>query len=1674
MANRHALLIGVPFYDDAELNDECLGAAFSCDMRAMRAALEQSHYEITDCGSGDAERGGATLNRINQAIEQACGNAPSGGVLLIYFSGHGVKVDGIDYLIPNDAYRRQGNRAGAGQPISPPAVRSLVPVVPDPNVLAGCRAALVVFFVDACRNDPVQDAALPGTEQSRTWRSGVGAAVESGGQHSFLAGGGQFVLVMGCGIGQVCQYDETGSAFTQALAKALDTRHPARTLDDVVTAVTHDMATRSRQAQGEPQVPAVQNPRVLEFVGQVPVCDGDELSDAWRKAVEASPLLSLCVLPDQVHKVVAECAARYRDAGQALEDRTGLKDPWTDQNYPGRVLRGTELLLEHAGLVQTGGERGLLPGEAAMLVAAPFLREAVLAAGIRDAAGIDPASFDRTYTPGNRSDLELTHEMHQHLVRRAIGLRLRAAGAQPGAAGSGGAAASDQLAMWLVHRWLAGRVRLWESPGAADVYRLAEPLIKDCRGSADPEEVPLLVQALLLAVGAEPADERLLGKLEREYVGERWRFVAAVLWLSGIIAGDLRRLPPAVPDLVGTGMEVPLADVQHAAGQLANWQWRAEPNGVDLHLACEHPALHDAFEDIVSRADTAAKTITARLRPPKQLGAGLPSEFSAAGLRPKNRRSLEADVVEKAYDIPLSRFQIAEEKVRELLMGRQLYGEPALAIRELYQNALDACRWRATRQEYRHRKHGDPADWAGLIRFTQSTDGDGRPYIECEDNGVGMDLNTLKHVFANAGERFVYGQEFRAEQAAWAELDPPLGVVSNSQFGVGVFSYFMLADEITVTTRHQGRDGVAEPHAYEVRIASSGSLFQIRPAPGLAGGGTRVRLYLSGDSPGISVLATLRGLLWIAEHRVVASDWLGEETWEPGELRYPGAGVKPLKCGEDLWWVPGMGGLAADGIITDVAMSGLVVNLRGEHRPQFTVDRKTLRAFDADWVVLQFRKYLPDLMGWSGFTLSWLWEHARAIAQSPSGAGHDLERLQQIFEHAISVDVHIAVSGDDGGQQKQSLPLRVTGCVASDADSLDAVMSSRQPPDCFRAWRAGVWRSLDRDPRSRLMRSADEQPARLAPEQIAGFPVPDAIDGAMLDHCAKAMSLSDAGILSAMTSVRRTPREGLRRLRRYAIVGIDFSKIRGFSSIDVVLSEDDIRLIRVLPDWTAAEGWTTAEETQRAEFVQALVKAGHQSKRSPASLVHHARVIGVDGWCRADPQRTRLVDEAVQDAHRIWSAIQNQDPETPFAGDLSPAALVAWGRRPGMSMDAVLERCDYFTNAGYPIRGAGAYPAKLEPIELSALQHVHAVGVALSVADLLLVAADAGVSLRAAYDALARLEQCGLLVRPELNGQGDYDPTPQDVELINRGWRKDQRFLFPQTKAIMRRRLWMRVAQIIKRPRGQDEDVMQSARCLAPLVAPTHPVTYPELAQASWQLEAPLARTATALGEVYPGIRLPDLPAECGDLIVADLLHDLLLDDGEEILWQRPAPYQIVRHARSSVLPLGDFLARLARFRAIGALVPPCTEAIREMLREVHLDDRDEIMLKSGDYYVLAVWPLHLVQTAGRFGWTLAEAHERFARLAPIGLRLDYPQGEVPDEIVYWYDLQALTTHFDGGEPVISGRMGRSYLKRAAEQIFDAAPDEIPAKASFLRERLAIYARLFELDLDTLEEDSVA
>ena len=138
-------------------------------------------------------------------------------------------------------------------------------------------------------------------------------------------------------------------------------------------------------------------------------------------------------------------------------------------------------------------------------------------------------------------------------------------------------------------------MQLWDEPGAQEIYRLGKPLLGKDRGTISDSEASRLVQAVLLALGAQPADERLLGKLTAAYMSARWRFVAATLWLAGSMAVDLRTLPPVVPDLLGTGMELPFTEIQDAAGRRA--EWSAQPTGeIELRLVCEHPALHDAFE----------------------------------------------------------------------------------------------------------------------------------------------------------------------------------------------------------------------------------------------------------------------------------------------------------------------------------------------------------------------------------------------------------------------------------------------------------------------------------------------------------------------------------------------------------------------------------------------------------------------------------------------------------------------------------------------------------------------------------------------------------------------------------------------------------------------------------------------------------------------------------------------------------------------------------------------------------------------------------------------------------------------------------------------------------------------------------------------------------------------
>jgi hypothetical protein len=267
----------------------------------------------------------------------------------------------------------------------------------------------------------------------------------------------------------------------------------------------------------------------------------------------------------------------------------------------------------------------------------------------------------------------------------------------------------------------------------------------------------------------------------------------------------------------------------------------------------------------------------------------------------------------------------------------------------------------------------------------------------------------------------------------------------------------------------------------------------------------------------------------------------------------------------------------------------------------------------------------------------------------------------------------------------------------------------------------------------------------------------------------------------------------------------------------------------------------------------------------------------------------------------------------------------------------------------------------------------------------------------------------------------------------------------------------------------REENLLPAACNLLPFTVPSKAVTVPELIELAYRLHTTIAGAGTALRAIYSDAVLPVLPDDRADSTVPWMIRDVLIDDTGPVTSWRLGAFSIVEGAMLAERPLGDFLGMLDPYRFLGAPVPRYDEETRELLNRVKADKYDLDMLQlaegTGSKDLETVTSLGLVHTAGRFGWTLAEAHERFARLVPIGLTLDYPQESIPDEIVYWYDLLALTAYFDGQAPVISGRIDWAYLKKAAEEIFDCAVAEIPAKAVFLRDRLRIYARLFELEL---------
>jgi len=1687
---RTALLIGVGENPGANHVLPPLAATVDADLRVLGEALRGSDYAVETLLN-------PTRNEITERLSCISASAPPGSTLLLYFTGHGVRIGTTDYLVPSDGRAPVGSGDNAAGWEQPHIRESLLSADISPY-LADCSAGTVLWLIDACRSAEGEHTPV------------FGSHVVKGPPHS------GFAMITSCGPGEFSGFTETGSFFTSSLARAFDPLTETTTVEQVYKQASRDTRRLAVQARvGSQTVLIHYGTDLAEKTKSLEVATGRRLLQAWQDSVRTPALW------ERVSDGDTETVAHLQDCLSSLATQAArhvhlaqkrLPDPWADDEYPVRLLtdRLPLLLPEDAALSAL---------EVTALIAGVLLHETAWAGRLSQAAEFHPQLLRHR----DRADEHWRHyeqitEHYPQLAEKLSDSYLWLT--NPG---------DDRhaVALWLVHRWIEERFATDEEAVPAT---LADHFVAQLLGVQPPvagerlgNRAGALSTALReiaagLVLGAPP-DGRLRLP-DRHVVGRtssrlRVRPLAALLRLAGLLAFDARCLPEVLAEHLAVSDPVAPREV---IAVLRDAFWGSDQEGsassyLHLDAVCPHPAIHAALASVVEDADDLGYQLreTARHLPQDEaeLLQALPARLSDHGLRPDRGHGTDA------YDVPLARFSLAQTEIRRLLMGEKLYdGEPELALRELYQNAMDACRYREMRVRYLRGLGREPGEWAGRIRIEVGEDSNG-PYVECVDNGVGMTADQLKSTFTRAGRRFDQSHAFRREQAAWLRHDSSLRLYPNSRFGIGVFSYFMLADEMTIVTRPVGEDGRPAEKALRVEIPVSGSLFRVREdderdGAVLPGGGTRVRLHLrrAGALPGDSAVSVMRSLVLCSEFRLEVRDEDGtEETWLPGQLNSgtePGSfttefAVEAVPC--TLWWVSGEGAVVCDGIATDKRTFGYVLNLSGAHAGELSVNRKKLERYDDRWAKEQFRHGSQVLCDSAVLSLEWLWNME---AREPS-----IARTLWATLRGRGV-----LASDRFGPR---VNLDEVGCFRLDA-SLDGRPGRREDEELskvIRPWRLAVLR-----PRAW---SREEAP----PLSLLGHPVPQAGWSAI----AREAESDWRSVVLLAHEQGTTVAEALHAMRgmRIAHPRLAAPAVVGDGDLDWQPDFTDWYVMRgILGDKPnrlgvsfAAGGWgrRPPRNKRAADEIYFQHPPEELSGIARASAMFHQPLGKLAEACsryapfvgkplHAVPERHR--DHVCTDAE--LKLLYLKEDEQRWRPAVHPWDVPAVAAATGVGVSEVNRCLAEFAWLGRPVPDPALaerwdkVSAEIFPVLRRCIRHDADGRPVLPWAATIELAAECRISVWEAERLLAReTEALGVLHRRRYTKRSsgwEVVPSPDAGDLVR--WLHEAEIRLED--GISLRDLafvrspedsWEQLSWFADELREVGVDLPDAAELLCvwdelPTLSryafsgedPSWdgadypvPATSAVLFTGSQRLRQQLSvlwdtahREARQLG-LSAGLVAPPLPEALRTFVptwkeTSALIEEGLDDDVDQEWFETPhwAPltaHRLVTYARNCEVSARAAYQSLAPLRAIGALVPELSADEESALPDEVPTAHDAVAVDLA-YRLSALGsplqPLDLVSVAGRLGESVRETWER--RITPyLALAESTPLiGDVPEVVPIWQDLAILSEGLDGKLPALTGSVGKGRMERCARAV-----RETPA---WVRARLETYAGLFGLQLE--------
>lgn len=314
------------------------------------------------------------------------------------------------------------------------------------------------------------------------------------------------------------------------------------------------------------------------------------------------------------------------------------------------------------------------------------------------------------------------------------------------------------------------------------------------------------------------------------------RFVAATLRLADILDFDRERVPAILFHYLLPRSSNPAENISVREWQkhmtISNWDFSKD--AVVFRGRSNNPVAHHAVVEF-------CKVIETEIRRTNAVFRNVEWPFSLCD-------RVSCEIHSEGFTYLPYRFELSQEKIFGLLMGRSLYGDAKAAIRELLQNSVDACLLRDALVRV-HRPSVVPSDVNRIsVTFQEpGTDG-GVAKLIVEDTGSGMDQWIIENYFLKVGDSYYRSVDFlRTNAELWQKN---AGFSPTSEFGIGFLSCFMLASRIEVQTA-MPTSPREDSTRRNLNIDGLGRLISVSEFPNTgyeAVEGTRVTLHLDSSN----------------------------------------------------------------------------------------------------------------------------------------------------------------------------------------------------------------------------------------------------------------------------------------------------------------------------------------------------------------------------------------------------------------------------------------------------------------------------------------------------------------------------------------------------------------------------------------------------------------------------------------------------------------------------------------------------------------------------------------------------------------------------------------------------------------------------------------------------------